>query len=77
MRLINPAYSDILVVMIKRAAHFGQKLNSPGLKTPTAFLSPDLQQATGNRQQATGNRQQATGNRQQATGNRQQATLYT
>jgi hypothetical protein len=58
----------------RKTAHYNQKLNSPSLKTPAAFLSPDRQQATGNRQQATGNRQQATGNRQQATGNRQ---LYT
>jgi hypothetical protein len=32
------------------------RLQTPNLKTPRAFLSTDRQQATGNRQQATGNR---------------------
>ena len=58
--------------MSQKTALNGKKTPySPSLKLPTAILSNDRQQATGNRQQATGNRQQATGNRQQATGNRQ------
>jgi hypothetical protein len=40
MRLKNPANSDILVVMRKRAAHFGQKSDSPSLKNAYGVFKP-------------------------------------
>jgi hypothetical protein len=56
----------IIFPMSRKTAVTGQESHYSSLKLPSAILSSDRQQATGNRQQATGNRQQATGNRQQA-----------